>query len=300
MQNGVWAPLNHYLLTDIPVANPLAQQAFADTAAVDIGGVKAIPTTLEEVVKHDGGVRHGHLVVHPHHQSGDWLTHAGNFAVAHIVVFADGERSLVYRKQHRLRFLNSVFQANRLTPAVERLHVAKRILPGHCRWRRLASVQVFGDGIGLNGEQTLRGIDEYLLRFALAPAVDNEPGRSSVPAGCLRCGDDNSTFRAENLQDVVLTDLHSCGYLCQDVTGKAKRTDGPPVHARFSQVGGAADHDWLGEILTRRYTGHQTGHRDAVTAYIENGAPPRGSPTFAAWKSSPSSLRARDSPFTLP
>src|SRR5579859_740063 len=72
-----------HLLAYPPIVDPLPQQFLTATAPIDIGGIKAVATALEEVIKHDSGMRPGLLIIDSQDQSRDRLIQARDPTVLH-------------------------------------------------------------------------------------------------------------------------------------------------------------------------------------------------------------------------
>src|SRR2546421_7187648 len=203
-----------------------------------------------------------------HHQPRDRLLNASNGAILHGMPRTCDQRTLMDRQCLPNRLFSLIDNTQGGTPAIKRLHIPQRVVPGHRR--SLPFVNVCGNRISFQGILITRIIDSnpldgrlliLLHKNAEVIASTGEPGRR----------EQDGTFGTEDTHHVLSIDLHTCEELCDDISGKKQRCNGilvdvPPL----TDMTDSGELQRLSHSLTRCGTGNESSHRSAIASDIQN------------------------------
>src|SRR6266568_2970158 len=154
------------------------------------------------------------------------------------------------------------------TPAIKRLHIPQRVVPGH--HRSLLFVNVCGNRISFQGIQITRIIDSkpldcrlliLLHKNAEVIASTGEPGRRKQ----------DGTLGTEDTYHILPIDLHTCEELCHNITGKKQRCNRILVEVRhLTDMTDSGKLHRLSHSLTCGGTGNESSHRSAIASRIQD------------------------------
>src|SRR5438034_6708268 len=258
----------HHLFTDTTIFYPVSKHLLAHTGIIDIGAVKAITALLEEIVQHYGGIRPGCERHTAHHQPRDRLLNASNGAILHGMPWTCDQWTLMDRQCLPNRLFSVIDNTKGGTPAIKRLHIPQRIVPGH--HRSLPFVNVCGNRISFQGILITRIIDSnpldgrlliLLHKNAEVIASTGEPGRRKQ----------DGTFGTKDTHHILPIDLHSCEELCHNITGKKQRCNRILVDVRhLTNMTDSGKLHRLSHSLTCCSTGNESSHRSAIAPRIQD------------------------------
>src|SRR6266496_2183949 len=154
------------------------------------------------------------------------------------------------------------------TPAIKRLHIPQRIVPGH--HRSLLFVKMFGNRISFQGILITRIIDSnpldgrlliLLHKNAEVIASTGEPWRR----------EQDGTLGTEDTYHILPIDLHTGEELCHDITGKQQRCNRILVDVRhLTDMTDSGKLHRLSHSLTCCGTSNEPRHRSAIASGIQD------------------------------
>src|SRR6266568_8958447 len=252
----------HHLFTGTTIFYPVSKHLLARTTSIDIASIKTSATMLEEIVEHHGSVRPRLLIVNTHHQPRDRLLNASNRAIFHAMPWTCDQGALMDRQCLPNRFFNVIDNTKGGTPAIKRLHIPQRVVPGHRR--SLPFVKMCGNRISFQGILITRIIDSnpldgrlliLLHKNAEVIASTWEPGRRKQ----------DGTLGTKDTHHILPIDLHTCEELCHNITGKKQRCNRILVDVRhLTNMTDSGKLHRLSHSLARCGTSNEPSHRSAM------------------------------------
>src|ERR1700694_3813287 len=203
-----------------------------------------------------------------HHEPRDRLLNASNGAILHGMPRTCDQRTLMDRQCLPNRLFSLIDNTQGGTPAIKRLHIPQRVVPGHRR--SLPFVNVCSNRISFQGILITRIIDSnpldgrlLILLHKNAEVITNrgEPWR----------GEQDGTLATEDMYHILPIDLHTCEELCHDIIGKKQRCNCILVDVRYlTYMTDSGNLHWLSHSLTCCGTSNEPSHRSAIASDIQD------------------------------